>query len=303
MARKEALPQHPLGRGSLWALRANANGPATAIITGASSGIGAAFARRLAAFGFDLLLIARRQDRLNTLAAELQDRHAITAEVLVADLSRLGDVERVERQIAALDSVGILVNAAGFGTVGDFAAVDLVKHLAMIDVHVVASVRLSYAALPAMLARGQGAIVNVSSIGAFLAGPAGRGNVTYCATKAYLLAFSQALFEEVREAGIRVQALCPGFTYTAFHDTPEYAAFDRSQVPAVLWMSADDVVTASLRALARNQAVCIPGARSQLLVALGRNGLTASLVRRTTKRIAKELSPHAGVVQRSPTHG
>jgi short-subunit dehydrogenase len=240
-------------------------GKGTAIVTGASSGLGAAFARALAARGHDLLLVARREERLRAVTAELAGRVDVAAEALVADLSREVDLARVEARIAQLDRIDLLVNNAGFGTWGTFAAVELARHLAMIQVHVVASVRLTHAVLPRMLARGRGGIINVSSIGAFLPGP---DNVTYGATKAYLLAFSEALRGELRGSGVRVQALCPGFTSTEFHDAPDYAWFDRSVVPRFLWMSAEEVVAASLRAMDADRGRCIPDWSNRLIVAL-----------------------------------
>lgn len=254
----------------------------TALITGASSGIGAAFARALAARGYDLALVARREERLAALAAELQERHAIAAEVLVADLAKQTDVEWVAQHIAGLETLDMLVNNAGFGTTGRFFKVDLTKHLDMIHVHVVASVRFCHAALPGMVAHDRGAIVNVASVTAFA--PL-IGNVTYSATKSFLVTFSQALQMELAGTGVKVQALCPGFTYSGFHDTPEYARFKRSSIPAFMWMSAEDVVAGSLKALERNRVVYIPGFQNRLLVALARGGgLTSWLLRRMVGR-------------------
>jgi short-subunit dehydrogenase len=236
-----------------------------ALITGASSGLGAVFARRLAAQGYDLVLVARREEQLAALAAELQHRHSISVEILAADLSRPADVERVESRIAAIEGLDVLVNNAGFGTTGRFAEVDLAKSLDMIQVHVTACMRLCRAALPGMVARRRGALINVASVAAFTPMP---GNANYAATKAYLLTFSKALHAELMGTGVKVQALCPGFTYTGFHDTSEFDGFKRSQIPAIMWMTAEDVVAASLKALKRNQAVCIPGLRYRLLVAV-----------------------------------
>lgn len=246
-----------------------------ALITGASSGIGAAFARQLAATGQHLILVARRRERLTTLATELEERHAVNVEVLVADLSTLDGVERVKDRIAELETLDMLINNAGFGIAGKFAEVDPAKQMDMIHVHVIASVRLCRAALPGMIARRRGRIVNVSSISAFI--PA-VGNVTYTSTKAYLAAFSEALQAELAGSGVRVQALCPGFTYTGFHDTPELATrFDRSRIPRVMWMPAEKVVAGSLRALERGRAIYIPGLGNRLLVAVGRSRIAARL--------------------------
>ena len=249
----------------------------TAMITGASSGIGAAFARRLASQGYKVVLVARRRERLEALAVELRKQFPVDAEVLVADLSQTVEVERVTRRIVELKSLDVLVNNAGFGVPGNFADVPLEKHLAMIQVHVLASVVLSHAALPGMMARGHGAIINVSSIGGLIPRP---GDTTYCATKAYLIEFSKTLQAELLGSGVRVQALCPGFTQTGFLGTPEYASLGvEAAIPKLLWMSADEVVTESLKALEHNQVVCLPGYKNRLIYLLGRSGLAAVLLK------------------------
>lgn len=251
-----------------------------ALITGASSGIGAAFARRLAAEGYSLLLVARRQERLAALAEELRQQHDVTAEVLAADLSKAEEVARVERRIANLD-LTILVNNAGFGSNKPLAESDLDDQVAMLNLHVLATMRLCRAALPGMIARGRGAIINVSSISAFFPSP---GDINYPASKAYMNVFSQALQAEVAHQGIRVQALCPGFTHTEFHDTPIMTGFQKRRVPAPIWLTADQVVVESLRCLGRDQVICVPGRRYQLLVLGAQNGL-AGLVLRVARRI------------------
>jgi len=248
-----------------------------ALITGASSGIGAAFARRLAFQGYDLILVARRRQRLARLADELHKQFGVNVEVLVVDLTDTGDVGRVERHIAELRPLDILVNNAGFGIPARFAETQVDRHLAMIQVHVLASVRFSRAALPGMLARGQGAIINVSSIGAFIPKA---GDVTYCATKAYLVTFSEALQAELRGTGVRIQALCPGFTRTEFLDNPEYEKDQiKTRIPKVLWMSTEEVVERSLAALGQGRVACVPGFKNRLIVALARAGVTNLLLK------------------------
>jgi short-subunit dehydrogenase len=235
------------------------NGPKTALITGASSGIGAAFARQLASQGYNLVLVARRHERLATLATDLQQQ--TSCEILAADLSNPIDISRVEERIATLETLDMLINNAGFITGGRFARKEIARQIDMIQVHVMASKRLSRAALPGMIDRGQGAIINVSSISAF--NPVA-GNETYGATKAYLNFFSKCLQAELRGTGIRVQALCPGYTYTEMTES-----LDRSQIPKMVpWMSAEEVVEKSLHALKRNQVVYIPGFKNRLIVAL-----------------------------------
>lgn len=227
-----------------------------ALITGASSGIGEVYARRLAAQGFDLTLVARRAERLASLAAELSAAHGIAAEALPADLADEGDIARVASYIEERSDLVLLINNAGFGTRGNFTEVELASQLDMVRVHVIATMTLCRAALPGMMARGSGAIINVSSIAAFF--PSG-GGATYTATKAYLNNFSEALAAEVDGTGVRVQALCPGFTYSGFHDTAEYTGFDRRQVPDALWLSPEQVVAESLAALTGSRVIVVPG--------------------------------------------
>jgi short-subunit dehydrogenase len=243
---------------------AKPSGSATALITGASSGIGAAFARKLAALGYDLVLVARRGDRLEALTAELEGAYGIRAETLVADLTDEGDVERVAGTIAAIPNLELLVNNAGMGAEGRFYQADIGPQLAMIRLHVLASVRLSRASLPGMVERGRGGIISVASVAGFMALPE---NVNYCATKGYLITFSKALQLELIGTGVRVQALCPGFTHTEFHD--DLREFDKARTPKILWMPAEAVVDASLRGLARGEVVCIPGIGNRLIAAIG----------------------------------
>jgi len=270
----------------------------TALITGASSGIGAAFARHLASRGHELVLAARRLDLLEDLAAEMRQKHGVSVEVVVADLSRPADVERIERLVAGIQSLALLINNAGFGTVGYFGEMDLDKQLEMIQVHLVASVRLTRAVLPAMISARRGAIINVSSPAAFIPTP---GNATYSGTKAFLTAFSEALAAELRGTGVKVQALVPGITHTGFYDTAEYRRVGmkskvESTIPEAMWMSAEELVAASLESLERGRVLCAPGFASRLTVVLGRMGLTPLVSRLLVARFGSELrgSPGGG---------
>jgi hypothetical protein len=246
----------------------------TALVTGASSGIGAEFARQLAAQGHDLILVARRTDRLVALAAELQEQYGMSAEPLVADLATTEGMEKVAARLAELHNLALLVNNAGFGISGSLARAALQGQLDMLNVHMVASMRLSYAALPGMITRGSGGIINVASLAAFMALP---GEVNYCATKAYLVTFSQALAAEVRRKGVKAQALCPGFTITEFHDEPGQPGARREGYPRFLWGSSQALVADSLRALDRGQVVCVPGFVNQMIRLLTRTGLVNRL--------------------------
>jgi hypothetical protein len=260
----------------------NPKNPGTALITGASAGLGEEFARQLAAQNYDLLLVARRLDRLHSLAQELTDLHGIQVQALAADLATSEGVETVEAAIGAANDLSLLINNAGFGVSGGFQGAALEKHLAMIHVHINAAVRLTYAALPGMVTRQRGGFINVSSISAFLP----MRSTTYSASKAYLVNFSQALAFELAETGLRVQALCPGFTYTEFHDTPEYGSFKRTRIPSILWLDASYVVRYSLKNLDRGPVVCVPGWIYKLAHFFAREPLSASLLRFIALRVA-----------------
>ena len=235
-----------------------------ALITGASTGIGATFARQLAARGYDVLLVARRRELLETLAHELQSSYKIGAEILPADLTSDADLAAVEQRIAAAGNLELLVNNAGFGTIGKFFKVDVKGQDQMHRLHVLATLRLTHAVLPGMVARNQGAVINVSSVAGFWQAP---GSISYCATKAWINSFTEGLYLELKGSGsaVKVQALCPGYTYSEFHDALE---FDRSHIPRWLWMRADDVVTSSLRGLDRDALFVVPGWQYKIAVAL-----------------------------------
>lgn len=248
-----------------------------ALITGASSGIGAEFARQLAARGYHLVLGGRREDRLSALAAELSARHGIAAEPLVADLADPAGVAAVEQRIGQTTPLALLVNNAGFGVSGKFFRAEMQGQLDMLNVHMVASMRLAHAALPGMVRRGAGGIINVASLAAFMALP---GHANYCATKAYLVTFSRALAAEVKAKGVKVQALCPGFTITEFHDAPGRPGAGREGSPRFLWGPAQAVVADSLRALDRGQVVCVPGFINHVILGLARLGVVDALAPR-----------------------
>lgn len=236
----------------------------TAVVTGASSGIGAAYARRLAAGGYDLVLVARRKDRLVTLAEELNSSHGVTAEVLAADLSEDTGLRMVEERIARTEDLEFLVNNAGFGTRGLFFQAPVEEQDRMHRLHVLATVRLSHAALARMVGRGRGNLVNVSSVAGFGQSP---GNASYCATKAWMNSFTEGLFLDLATAGspVRVQALCPGYTLSEFHDV---SGIGRGHVPARWWMTAEDVVESSLRGLEDGSLIVVPGRRYKFYASL-----------------------------------
>jgi len=243
----------------------------TALITGASSGLGAEYARRLAAAGTDLILTARRRDRLEELARELRDRHGVAVEVIEADLAQDGGIGLVERRIAEDPALDLLVNNAGFAGRGGFVRGEIGDHMNMVRVHVDATVRLIRAALPGMVARGRGGVINVASVAAF----SPFSGAMYSGTKSFLAMFSENLNSELRGKGVFVQALCPGMTHTEFH---EVADIDKAIVPKFFWMTAGEVVRISLRRLGRG-AICVPGWKNRVVAFLMRCPLTAVGVR------------------------
>jgi short-subunit dehydrogenase len=233
-------------------------------ITGASSGIGAVFARKLAA-DYDLLLIARRKDRLEELARELELSRGTRVEVLEADLCLAEDLEKVATRLAGDPRLVMLINNAGFGSKGRFWEAPLETQTQMHQLHVMAAMRLTHAALGNMVPRDLGAVINVASVASFVRS---QGSVSYCATKAWMTAFTEGLYLELKGLGsqVLVQALCPGFTYSEFHDT---MAVSRSALAGPkFWLRAEDVVDASLEGLRRGKLFVIPGWRYRVLLAV-----------------------------------
>ena len=227
------------------------------LITGASAGIGAAFARALAARGHDLVLTARRTDRLETLAAELQRENGTHCTVLTADLA---DPHAVEQLCQSLDQrdlkVDWLINNAGYGVPGRFDANDWRVHADSIRVLMTAPTELAWRLIPGMRARGYGRIVNVASLAGHVPGSA--GHTLYAASKAYLIKFSQSLALENLETGVNVCALCPGFTRSEFHDVTGTRPLV-SKMPDFMWQDADVVVEEGIHAVERSQAVHVTG--------------------------------------------
>ena len=232
-----------------------------ALVTGATSGIGAAFASRLAQKGFDLILHGRKQKELMDRAKNLERIYSTSVEIIIAELSRPNEIKKVEERINSLDRLDMLVNNAGYWEPGVFWEHSPDSLEAMIMVHNVAPVRFIRAALPRMLERDKGDIINVSSLGAYL------NMVTlenYGATKAYLISFTESLHVALMGTGIRVQALTPGFTVTEFHSRLG-ADFTKEQRT---WMQPEEVVAGSLRALGKGPVVCIPGFKRRFIVKL-----------------------------------
>jgi hypothetical protein len=223
-----------------------------ALVTGASAGIGAEFARQLARKGYGLILVARRQERLDELAADLAARYNVEADVIAADLATADGVAAVGKRLAAGD-VDLLVNNAGFGTLGEFAGMPAEREMQQIDLNVKALVSLTHAALNPMVARGAGAIINVASLGAFQPCPY---MATYVATKAFILHFSESVHEEVRGAGVTVTCLCPGFVPTEFQQT---SGVELEEMRTFGVQTPKQVVAAALKGVADGKAIVIPG--------------------------------------------
>lgn len=236
--------------------------PRLALITGASSGIGAEFAKQLAARDYDLILVARRAERLNQLATDLKQSHSLNTETLVADLACDEGIASVEQRVASERNLDLLVNNAGFGTMGYFHCLDGSTQDQMHRLHVLTTMRLTHAALPAMIARRNGGIINVSSVAGFWQSP---GSVSYCATKRWMNSFTHGLALELRamSSPVKVQALCPGFTISEFHDV---ARIDRKLVPKAWWMTSEQVVGESLEGLDQGRQLVVPGRRYRALV-------------------------------------
>ncbi|MGA3185882.1 MAG: SDR family NAD(P)-dependent oxidoreductase [Bryobacteraceae bacterium] len=256
-----------------------------AVITGASSGIGAMFARKLAARGYDLLLVARREERLRSLAVELAEAYPISTDVVAADLAADADRDRVAERIRAAANLGLLVNNAGFGTLGFFAdgsTDNLASQLQMHRLHVIAAMHLTHAALQNLIPRGEGGVINVSSVAGF---GQTAGSVSYSATKGWMNSFTAGLYAElaVQKSAVKVQALCPGFTLSEFHDA---LGMDRSPIPRSLWMTADFVVSESLRGFDEGKLFVIPGWRYKVIV-MFMKGLPGWALRKMSARGAQ----------------
>jgi short-subunit dehydrogenase len=251
-----------------------------ALVTGASSGIGASFARRLAEKGHDLVVVARDVTRLEKLAADLP---GVDVEVLSADLSEPDQLSAVEERLGATDRpVDKLINNAGYGTAGNFPELDVDREVGMIDLNIAALVRLSHAAAAAMVPRRRGGILNVGSVGSFQPSPY---NAVYSATKAFVLSFSEALHEELKPHGVHVTCLCPGFTVTEFQ---ERAGINEGSVPGMLRQDADTVAKIGVRALDHNVAVRVAGVPNKGAVLLERF-LPRVMVRKMAAQVTKRF--------------
>jgi hypothetical protein len=259
----------------------------TALITGASAGIGMALARVFAANGFDLVLTARRAERLNALAAELRAAHGIAAHVFLADLAL---PETPARLIDAIQQAGLtidaLINNAGYGVAGLYRETPWEAQRDFLQVLVTAPCELTHRLLPAMTNRGYGRILNVASVAGFMPGAA--RHTLYGAAKALMIKFSQSLHSEQSQTGVHVSALCPGFTHSEFHDVNGTRSA-MSRLPEFMWLSAERVAEDGYRAVMKNDPVCVPGAQYKFITAMVR-----LLPMKMAYRLAQRRSPMAG---------
>ncbi len=255
----------------------------TALVTGASSGIGREIALQVAERGADVVVVARREDELRALAGEIRSRHGRTVEVLPADLTERADLSAVERRVADEDRpVDLVVNNAGVGSSGVFHELSVDRADAQVRLNVLAVMRLSHAALAAMVPRRRGGLLNVSSLSGFQPLPR---IATYSAGKAFVTTFSEALHEEARPHGVHVTVLCPGFTRTRFQGS---AGADRSAIPDFAWLSASAVARAGLDAVTHNDALCIPALGYRAL-AVGGRLLPRGALRRATAFVTQRF--------------
>ena len=235
---------------------------ATALITGATAGIGAAYAKLLAKEGFDLVLVARDLPRLKGVAKELSKLYKIKAETIKADLTKPAQLAKVEKRLANNSKpIEVLVNNAGFGIKESFIDTQIEKEQELLDVLVTAPLRLTHAVLPGMIKRNHGTIVNVSSVASWIAGG------TYSAAKSYLTVFTEYLHTELKGTNVNISALCPGFTRTEFH---QRGKMRMSGLPNFMWLTVDQVVAQSWKYAKAGKVICIPGWQYLILSTVAR---------------------------------
>jgi short-subunit dehydrogenase len=240
-----------------------------ALITGASAGIGAAFARIYADHGYDVALTARRADRLERLAGEISLRSGVETLTVSADLAQPGAVDAILAEIAAHGrEIDAVVNNAGYGHPGTYAATTWAEQQAFLQVLLMSVAEMSHKVLPGMIERKFGRIVNVASLAGLI--PGSMGHTLYGATKSFLVKFSQSLHLENLQNGVHVTALCPGFTYSEFHDVNETREQISGSTPSWLWMGADEVAAAGYEAAEANRPVCVTGAPNKAIAAFAK---------------------------------
>ncbi len=259
-----------------------------ALITGSTSGIGAAFARQLASEGYYPVLVARNEDRLKEQAAELTRNYGVTCETLSADLAEPDGLSRVEERIGSIDKpIDFLVNNAGYGMKGDFVAVDADEHERMLRVNALAVLRLLHAALRSMTPRQTGDIINVSSVAGFT--PGIRPSSTYGATKAFVTALTEGLTHLIDKRGVHVSAVCPGYVRTEFHDR---AGINMTRLPGLFWLRADDVARTALSDHRKGLSISVPS-RFYKFIVFAVRVLPRSIYRRIGKIVKNRTNDEA----------
>ncbi len=236
----------------------------TALVTGATAGIGESFTRLLASKGYDLVLVARDKKRLQERAKSLSKKYKINVEILQADLSVPAQLARVEKRLSnSKKPIEVLINNAGFGIKDSFLVSSIEDEINLIDVLAKAPMQLMHAVLPQMLSRDSGTIINNSSVASFIAGG------TYSAAKSYLTVHTESLHTELSKTNIKISVLCPGFTHTEFH---QRGKMKMSGLPNFMWLEADRVVAESWKAAQAGKAICIPGWQYKILSTIARFG-------------------------------
>lgn len=257
------------------------------LITGAASGVGRAFAKHLASQGYDLVLIDKDKEKLEDLSKELSNEYLQEVEIRVVNLSNQSELNNLKDYVSKIDNLEILINNAGFGLSGHFTRNELDKQQEMINVHITACFTLCRVAIPKMVERKKGFIINVSSMSALI--PL-LGNVVYNATKVFTITFSEALQAELRNTGVKIQVLCPGYVDTGFYNSEELKGFKRATIPKRMWMTADKVAELSLKALKKDKTIFVPGLKNRILLRTLTKGLSGLFVKFFSKMIKKKIS-------------
>lgn len=253
------------------------------LITGASSGIGEALAIRAASRKHDLVLVARRQDRLNDLSSQLKSAHNIEVEILIADLTVKDQLSKVVARIGQGD-IDVLINNAGFGSSGPFVELDIDNEINEIDLNINALVALTHSAVRAMKEKRHGTVVNISSVASY---QPMAGNAVYGATKSFVTSFSHAIREELSESGVNVMVVCPGPTKTEFFERSRWSnATNKKSYPAIFWQTSQEVADQTFKGIDHHRGVVIPGVGNKLLAGIS-SSLPGSVTRKISAFVAK----------------
>lgn len=240
----------------------------TAVVTGATSGIGEAFARAFAARDYDLVITGRRREKIESVADSIRQNHDVAVEVVVAELADRDTLTNLAERVRNIDNPAILINNAGFAENGIFHEQEIERQRNMIRVHIDATMELTHAILPGMVERGSGVVINVSSLGGLMPFP---NNAVYSGSKAFVLYFTESIGLELRGTGVKVQALCPGMTVTDFHEKMGFEPDDIYTSKGMRRaMSPDEVVEISLACLEKDRSICIPGRNNRITYLLTR---------------------------------